>query len=618
MSDAQRPPSPSNGNAGDESPDASGRASRTPPARDMADIARLFLDGARPSPPARTGPKQRQAAPQTPPPQPVLPRVSPKSTADVVTPAAREVATLMLGLAAGSTALSNWNLLLHAAAGLSSEQEIAVALVGVNHSSVQGSTFAIDVVGFEDQADLPAPPSADPTAPDMHIARTLHRLRPVIGLWIVAAPDPDSAAFAAMAGVVPHWLLASATDNEGLVGGYQYLKRAWPKASTKVTPSVFLLSDDYAQAALVHKRLRKAAQEFLKTDLRFAGAGPIAPAPSKARQRPTNPAEAIRVLTLSAPREIEPIWAAVLDELCPLPPADEEPTAANPLEEALEHVADRAAHVARSANASFAVLDHLANVLDPEERAALAMDFPEPGVPVAQAGFRNDVSEEVAVPPVPAKTVAMFTEPPAPTPTFAPAAPSAAAARAQSARETRIESAAIPPSARTTESMTPTLRAFDLEPDCGRAAQWQAVERSIWDLLPKSVLLEAKPPMSWAADTCIAIDQKGHLHVWTLYRDGASWFALREWASEHRNLLALTRRDLTVDKQAEVAVHIVLPLQDETTSSQPTAAPATPGHPAGENPVAMLMRTPSRNIHLYRLRIVQWHARCGMVVVPLM
>ena len=45
-----------------------------------------------------------------------------------------------------------------------------------------------------------------------------------------------------------------------------------------------------------------------------------------------------------------------------------------------------------------------------------------------------------------------------------------------------------------------------------------------------------------------------------LCRDGTSWFALREWANEHRNLLVLTGRDLVVDPKADVAVHIVLPL----------------------------------------------------------
>src|SRR5262249_25424524 len=61
------------------------------------------------------------------------------------------------------------------------------------------------------------------------------------------------------------------------------------------------------------------------------------------------------------------------------------------------------------------------------------------------------------------------------------------------------------------------LRAFDLEQARDRQSQWQAVERSIWDLSPKSALLDARPPMSWATETCIAIDATGRLNVWTLY-----------------------------------------------------------------------------------------------------
>ena len=37
-----------------------------------------------------------------------------------------------------------------------------------------------------------------------------------------------------------------------------------------------------------------------------------------------------------------------------------------------------------------------------------------------------------------------------------------------------------------------------------------------------------------------------------------------EVGAQHRNLLALARRDLIVDKEAEVAVHIVLPLEEGT------------------------------------------------------
>jgi hypothetical protein len=155
-------------------------------------------------------------------------------------------------------------------------------------------------------------------------------------------------------------------------------------------------------------------------------------------------------------------------------------------------------------------------------------------------------------------------------------------------------------------SLSPALRAFDVDSRLDRAAQWQAVERSIWDLAPRSALLDARPPMSWATETCLSIDAAGRVNVWMLYQEGASWFALREWANEHRNLLALTRRDLTVDKAAEVAVHIVLALEEEESTAR-----------RGEEAVKLLLRAPTKNLHLYRLRMVQWNGRHGVMVVPI-
>ena len=116
--------------------------------------------------------------------------------------------------------------------------------------------------------------------------------------------------------------------------------------------------------------------------------------------------------------------------------------------------------------------------------------------------------------------------------------------------------------------------------------------------------------MSWATESCIAIDPDGNLHIWTLYKDGASWFALREWASEHRNLLALTRRDLVISKDSPINVHIVLPLD-----AVPDKGDATPEKPA--DIINTIMRTPAKHIHLYRLRVLTWNARRGLLVVPI-
>ena len=90
----------------------------------------------------------------------------------------------------------------------------------------------------------------------------------------------------------------------------------------------------------------------------------------------------------------------------------------------------------------------------------------------------------------------------------------------------------------------------------------------------------------------------------------AGFCACGSGAHEHRNLLALTRRELTVRREAEVAVHIILPLEEEG-EGKPAIGVVMP------NIVSMMMRTPVAHVHLYRLRRVQWANRRGLVVVPI-
>ena len=612
MSDADRPSNGAKGGNG-------GHPAHGLPARNMADIARLFLEGARPmpvrTPPARRNRPDEPANKSAPEPAPQAP-----TTPDIH-------ATTVLGLAAGGHDAATWKLLVRAAQGLAQEQSTAVALVGLLPNGVK-TTLVIDVVGVESMEELPPVRTAGEAgvgAPDVQIARALHRLRPAVGLWIIGAPACAARAFPAISSIVREWLLACPTDDDGLVAGYQQLKLAWTRSGAgkdnRITPTVYLLSEDYAQAAVVHKRLRQAAQEFLGTDLALAGAGPIGRAAGAPAAH-----EPIRVFSIAFNGPEDALWAAVLDELCPMTNGDES-FAPTEIETALDHVENQAAQVAQHSSATAAAaLDHLAQVLDPDERAALAADFEEPGVPVATPPARRGRRE--VPPPVEAAT---------PTPIFREPAPDDAFDAPDSGRpvpeierpipkDEPVARRAVPPSAprpvpaplpaaapaienrkSKIENPPPTLRAFDLESRLDRPAQWQAVEKSIWDLAPRSALLDARPPMAWASETCLTIDAQGRVNVWTLYKDGASWFALREWAHEHRNLLALTRRDLVVDKNAEVAVHIVLPLEEGENE----------GGDSQESVVTMLMRAPSPNLRLYRLRIVQWNARQGMLVVPI-
>ena len=334
----------------------------------------------------------------------------------------------------------------------------------------------------------------------------------------------------------------------------------------------------------------------------LAGAGP---------GEPDDAPEPIRALSIACEGPADALWAAILDELCPMAEEDEAPApaslqpAAKPrssdIETALEQVAGQAQQVEKNSRAAAEyVLDHLAQVLDPEERAALAADFEDPGVPVATKVDSANESPGTAVPGFDQARSAKVQTAPASSPLatnvdFANESTGTSVPGVVQVRNETVHAASSPP-----------LQVFDLEVGTDRAGLWQVVEQSICGLSPRSALLDAKPPMPWATDTCLSIDAAGRIGVWTLYRDGTSWFALREWANEHRNLLALTRRDLVVDQKADVAVHIVLPLDH-----------AVGGAGEGPDVLPTLLRTAARNIYLYRLRQIQWNGRRGLLVVPI-
>jgi hypothetical protein len=634
MSDVERP---SNGGG----KPGNGSGAHGLPARNMADIARLFLEGARPVP-ARVSPARR-----TPPTAQPTPTPAPRPADEP----AGETATTVLGLACPTAGTDAWRLLVQAAQGLAPEQTTTVAVVGLLPNGNKTS-FVVDVVGVETMEELPVVRTAQEAAgggetavaSDLQIARALHRLRPAVGLWIISAPPCEARSFPAIASIVREWLLACPTDNDGLIGGYQYLKKAWTQASAgkdlRLSPTVYLLSEDYAQAAVVHKRLRKAAQEFLGVDLALAGAGPIRRAGGVALVQ-----EPIRVLSVACDGPEDALWAAVLDELCPMT-AEEAP--ATEVESALDHVEDHAAQVANSSLKSSAMmLEGLAQVLEPEERAALAASFEEPAIqatipcqPVHKEPVWDEESTRAAVPPtiqagvikptdetekpVVMKPVASAAALPRPNPASEPMAPVVAAPRvpmpvmpvapapmsppamAESPVENPKPKPERPAMPASEYDFRPPLRIFDVDGRLDRAGQWRVVEQAIWDLAPRSAVLDARPPMSWAGETSLVIDAAGRVNVWTLFRDGVSWFALREWAQEHRPLLALTRRDLTVDKAAEVALHIVLPLEEDEAAAR-----------RAQEAAQLLVHAAVRNLHVYRLRMVQWGGRGGVAVIPL-
>lgn len=534
----------------------------------MADIARLFLDGARGgtgSVPKRVGPAERSAIERE--------RLAAPRPAAAPPAGTWELAPMMLGIS-GTSGSEGWRLLSAMASGMAHEHSTVVCLLGM-----QGDQFVLEIAGAESPEDLPRVPVGAGSA-DMQLARVLFTLRESVGHWMIAAPGAECAAFARLGAAVSQWVLACDANNKGVVAAYQQLKHAVRRATPVLPPRCFMVSDDYAEASLVHGRLRTAAAEFLRQELPLAGVG--------GREGECCRIAKIRVSDDAGERDR--VWTAVIDELCGATVVDDEvemgesveaSTSARPtdIEAALEQVTLATEAVSVQQQEAAAAFDQLAHVLDPEEREALGTvmedaEFGSDGAD-AQVSSHPGVSGQV-IPDVRPRAIPPVAEP-----------------GPKAEMEERDRGL--------------TLRAFDLsdEEESDRAAQWLAVERSIRDLVGGSIVLEARPPMSWASECCVAIDAAGGLHVWTLYKDGVSWYALREWASEHRQLLALTRRDLAMAREGEVVVHMVLPL--ETGAAGGKSGPD----------VKALMRAPSRNVLIYRLRSVQWNGRRGILVVPI-
>jgi hypothetical protein len=259
-----------------------------------------------------------------------------------------------------------------------------------------------------------------------------------------------------------------------------------------------------------------------------------------------------------------------------------------PLDAATAAAVDLALHADAAERSSSALFDQLTHVLDPEERDALSADL-----------FSENAAMGRAEPAEPAN--GRMGEP-------AMTGPAVGDSSIRPLADSPLRSLADSPIRPLADSSLPsrglTLRVQELlaEGATYRLAQWKTVEQSIRDLVRGSVLLDARPPMVWATESCLAVDGDGALHVWTLFNSSVSWFALKHWAGEHASLLALTRRDLKFDAAAGVKVHIVLPLENGVDAKAEAAA---------------LLRSASADLMLYRMQRLEWGGRRGLLVVPL-
>jgi len=548
----------------------------------MADIARLFLDGARPTPtkeggntPKRVGPQSRAAATTVSKPEgeggkggggPMFVQSAMPLTEVVASSVSEDMPLpgVMLALTGQDNSPLQTERLFAGVHALAREHHTSIGVLALGNGF-----FTLDMAGVESVENLPrmhfAGGSGGGGAPDMQVAHALYTYRHVAKHWIIASPAPDHPAFAQLATAVQDWLLVTATDNESVVAAYRQLKRALTLSVPERVLQAVLLANDSADAALVHSRLRRATTEFLRNDL------PLATVAKNA------PVAALRLVSIAVggddPELHTRIWTTVLDEICGSSSEEEEGgegEASADLNQAIAQATQAAAeisqHAANAEIASHAMYDQLSNlgnVLDEEERAALTARLDEePGdrSQKPEAGSQNEEAGLIAYD--------------------------------DQSRDRKVA--------------TGTIRAMEVaEGERGgmsRGTQWEAVEGSIPDLVAESELLDARPPMSWAKESCVAVDREGRMHVWTLYKDGTSWFALREWANEHRTILALTRRDLTIEKERAVAVHLVMPLGSEERGGE------------GAKP---LLRTEATGVFVYRLRLIQWQGRRGVIVVPL-
>ena len=107
-----------------EPPSPTDSRGRQLPARTMADVARLFMEGARPLP-QRTPPARQASPTEGAKNESDLPQSLPASIAATIS------ANAILGLAPAGCDSEAWKLLLQAAQGLAAEQSTTVALVGL-------------------------------------------------------------------------------------------------------------------------------------------------------------------------------------------------------------------------------------------------------------------------------------------------------------------------------------------------------------------------------------------------------------------------------------------------------------------------------------------------------
>ncbi len=555
-----------------QSPPASSDSS--PPVRNMADIARLFLDGARP---ARTPPKRTPPAAGASPEREVSAYDSgedsvedggeespvemgiPVAQPEVAAAVADTLPAFQLALAPADE--HYYELLASAANALAARYDVPVGLVAVHAGDVIFDLF---------NTDGEIPPVAitgGGGAGEARLARVLKFFHKQARHWIIAIPATMPAGFRKnraddsslaepvqlLRETVTDILLVSGIDKNSVIGAYQSLKSVCvPQSLLPRKMRAFMVADDLTEAVAVHHRLRSAAQNFLHAELSHAG--------SASRMENAEP-----LFTLPLDGQPSALWESVLDLVHGVRQAESSQSHSIDIDSALIHLTSAVDELIVSSDdasaISAATFDQLASVLDPEERSALnaAFDIREFVTP------EGEMTAEI--------------------PVAAVIAPPEQKVSVEGTDTANVNLETLP-----SRGLRPIDSPMPHTPD----SQWQVISRSACDFLESATLLETSSPLD--PHSLLALDGLGHLHLFTLASDATTWPALWQWARDHRHLLALTQRETPFDPLAPVHLHLVLPL-------------CTPRSP-------LVLHPPMPHLHLYRLHCLAQQKSSALLLVP--
>lgn len=509
--------------------------------RSMADITRLFMTGARPAP-VRTPPGGERSVPATP------SVSSARAVPEPVAPAKSSPITL-------NVFIGNWAQAIVAAATMAESQPLGVV-------GLCGGRVKIARVGPSANDAAPTPASHAPV--EMQLARLLFMAKKSVGGWLIVVHPKERKEIEQLVPVAERWLVAGGTDNDGLIESYRTLKALYDVSRAQdASPAITLAFDsgDLVEAQRAFVRLSHVARSFLSQQLKFLFGR-------------------------------ADVGAVAASEIADLPVADEEKTAAwASLYDFALDLADQARESEESEeddnampSAAATIFDTpLHNLLDPEERAALTAGFGEdlketPAEELRSVVKKQDVSaayhvdlpkdapDAIPVAPTsaparvqPPKAEVIHTEPPQENKASEPVKPEPRSEPRSEPRVVRYEPAeklAVPASL---DYAAPALLAVPAQAGAVGATLWSSIEPAVAALAAGHTILEARPPKQLAS--LLTVDSLGRLHVWMLAdpADPTAYARVWQWAGDHRQLIALTRRDVKMDGNADAQLHLVLP-----------------------------------------------------------